>query len=229
MGSTAPPGAPRILVVEDDGAIRTAIAAALGATGHSVLGVADSAAALDAATTFRPDLAVLDIGFPSGPDGFELAAELRRVSDVPVVFLTAADDVEDRLRGFELGADDYLVKPFAMAELLARLRVVLRRTGRLVSHTHELLDLLVDETTRVARRGDTELDLTKTEFDLLCALVREPGKVLSKQRLLSVVWGFDEFDPNLVEVYVSSLRRKLEAHGPRLLHTERGAGYVMRP
>jgi DNA-binding response OmpR family regulator len=229
VSSTAPPGAPRVLIAEDETAIRIAVSAALEASGYVVLGVADSTEVLAAATSFRPDLAVLDVGFPTGPDGFALATELRRVSEVPVVFLTAADDVEDRLRGFDVGADDYLVKPFAMAELLARIRVVLRRAGRLVSHSHEVLDLVVDEDTRVVRRGDAEIDLTKTEFDLLCALVREPGTVRSKQQLLSIVWGFDEFDPNLVEVYVSSLRRKLEMHGPRLLHTERGKGYVVRP
>jgi two-component system OmpR family response regulator len=218
-----------VLLAEDDHAIRTAVAASLEASGYVVRGVAESTEALAAAIEFRPDLAVLDIGFPSGPDGFELAAELRRVSEVPVVFLTAADDVEDRLRGFDVGADDYLVKPFAMAELLARVHVVLRRAGRLVSRTHEVLDLVVDEGARIARRAGADLDLTKTEFDLLCALVRQPGAVCSKRQLLSMVWGFDEFDPNLVEVYVSSLRRKLEAHGSRLLHTERGEGYVIRP
>lgn len=210
-------------------AIRNAVAAALEASGYLVLPLSEGSAVEAAAATFRPDLAVLDIGFPRGPDGFAVAAKLRAASDVPVVFLTAADGVDDRLRGFDVGADDYLVKPFVMAELLARIRVVLRRAGRLVSQTYEVRDLVVDEATREVRRNAEVVELTKTEFDLLCALVREPGKVLSKPHLLTVVWGFDEFDPNLVEVYVSSLRRKLEAHGPRLLHTERGAGYVIRP
>jgi DNA-binding response OmpR family regulator len=218
-----------VLLAEDDAAIRTAVTAALEASGYAVQSVADGSAVVQAAEAFRPDLALLDVGFPRGPDGFAVAADLRATAEIPVVFLTAADGVEDRLRGFDLGADDYLVKPFVMAELLARVRVVLRRAGRLVSQTYEVRDLVVDEATRVVRRGGATIDLTKTEFDLLCALVREPGKVLSKPQLLSVVWGFDEFDPNLVEVYVSSVRRKLEAHGPRLLHTERGAGYVIRP
>jgi two-component system OmpR family response regulator len=218
-----------VLVAEDDAAIRTAVAAALEATGYLVLPLSEGTAVEAAAETFRPDLAVLDIGFPRGPDGFTVATRLRATSDVPVVFLTAADGVDDRLRGFAIGADDYLVKPFVMAELLARIQVILRRAGRLVSQTYEVRDLVVDEATREVRRNHVALELTKTEFDLLCALIREPGKVLSKPQLLTAVWGFDEFDPNLVEVYVSSLRRKLEAHGPRLLHTERGAGYVVRP
>jgi two-component system OmpR family response regulator len=218
-----------VLVVEDDAAIRTAVAAALEASDYLVLALSESTAVEAAAEAFRPDLAVLDIGFPRGPDGFAVATTLRAAGDVPVVFLTAADGVDDRLRGFDVGADDYLVKPFVMAELLARIRVILRRAGRLVSQTYEVRDLVVDETTREVRRNNVAVELTKTEFDLLCALAREPGKVLSKPQLLTVVWGFDEFDPNLVEVYVSSLRRKLEAHGPRLLHTERGAGYVIRP
>lgn len=218
-----------MLIAEDDTAIRTALTAALEANGYIVLAVSEGGSVAAAAEAFRPDLAVLDIGFPRGPDGFVVAGALRSTADVPIVFLTAADGVDDRLRGFDVGADDYLVKPFVMAELLARIRVVLRRAGRLVSQTYEVRDLVVDEATKVVRRSGLVVELTKTEFDLLCALVREPGRVLSKPQLLSVVWGFDEFDPNLVEVYVSSLRRKLEAHGPRLVHTERGAGYVIRP
>jgi two-component system, OmpR family, response regulator len=220
---------PRVLLAEDDDAIRTALVAALEASAYKVRALADGDALVEEAAAFRPDLAVLDIGFPAGPDGFELARRLRTATDAPVVFLTAADGVEDRLRGFEVGADDYVVKPFVMAELLARIRVVLRRSGRLASSTHEVRDLVVDEVSRVVLRSGTPVELTKTEFDLLCVLVREPGRVLSKQQLLSMVWGFDDFDPNLVEVYVSSLRRKLEAVGDRVLHTERGAGYVVRP
>ena len=145
-----------------------------------------------------------------------------------MVFLTAADTLEERLSGFDLGADDYIVKPFAVAELLSRVRVILRRAGRLDSPTRQIRDLVVDEATRTVMRNKDRVELTRTEFDLLLVLVRSPGKVFSKTQLLAQVWGFDEFDPNLVEVYVSSLRRKLEAHGPRLLFTERGRGYVIR-
>jgi DNA-binding response OmpR family regulator len=220
---------PRILVVEDDAALRRALTATLDASGFEVLGLADGLALAAEVDAFRPDLAVLDVGFSTGPDGFTQAQELRASHGVPVIFVTAADALEDRLRGFEVGGDDYLVKPFAMAELLARARVVLRRTGRLISPTIEVRDLLVDEANRVVRRAGQPIELTKTEFEVLCALVREPGRVLSKVQLLALVWGFDEFAPNLVEVHVSSLRRKLEAHGPRLIHTERGEGYVLRP
>jgi DNA-binding response OmpR family regulator len=220
---------PRVLVVEDDAALRRALVATLDASGFEVLGLADGLELTDEVDRFRPDLAVLDVGFGTGPDGFTQARLLRGQHGVPVIFVTAADALEDRLRGFEVGADDYLVKPFAMAELLARARVVLRRSGRLSSPTIEVRDLLVDEANRLVRRGGEVVELTKTEFEVLCALAREPGRVLSKIQLLALVWGFDEFAPNLVEVHVSSLRRKLEAHGPRLIHTERGEGYVLRP
>ncbi|MCU1486126.1 MAG: winged helix family two component transcriptional regulator [Actinomycetia bacterium] len=228
-GEDRPAGRPRVLVVEDDAALRRALVATLDASGFEVLGLADGLALAEEVDRFRPDLAVLDVGFSVGPDGFAQAQDLRSQHGVPVIFVTAADALEDRLRGFEVGGDDYLVKPFAMAELLARARVVLRRTGRLTSPTIEVRDLLLDEANRVVRRGGQVVELTKTEFEVLCALAREPGRVLSKVQLLALVWGFDEFAPNLVEVHVSSLRRKLEAHGPRLIHTERGEGYVLRP
>jgi DNA-binding response OmpR family regulator len=181
-----------------------------------------------AVSTFRPDLVVLDVRLPGASDGFDLAARLRSLAQVPIMFLTAADDLADRLRGFEVGADDYLVKPFAIGELLARIRAVLRRAGRLRSPTYEVCDLVVDEANRVALRGGVELFLTKTEFELLAVLARQPGEVFSKAQLLSLVWGFDGYDQNLVEVHMSALRRKLEAHGGRLIHTERGEGYVLR-
>ena len=198
-------------------------------TGYEVQAEADGSNLTEAVTTFHPGLAILDVRLPAGDDGFEIAARLRSMAQLPVVFVTAADSVVDRLRGFQLGADDYLVKPFAVAELLARVRAVLRRTGRLTSPTYELCDLLVDEANRTVRRSGVEITLTKTEFELLAVLARNAGKVFSKAQLLSLVWGFDGYDDNLVEVHISALRRKLEAHGRRLIQTERGEGYVLRP
>jgi DNA-binding response OmpR family regulator len=219
----------RILYVEDDRALREAVESSLRAVGFDVGAVEHGDDLATLVETFRPDAAILDVRLSIGPDGFELARSLRAMSGIPFLFLTASDDIESRLRGFGLGADDYLVKPFAMAELLARLNVILRRSGRVRSRTWEVRDLLVDEESRVAYRAGALLELTKTEFDLLCALGRTPGQTRSKVQLLSLVWGFDLYAPNLVEVHISALRRKLEQHGPRLIHTERGEGYVMRP
>jgi two-component system, OmpR family, response regulator len=217
--------APRVLFVEDDTALREAVAATLRDTGYVVLDLPDGTQAARQADTFRPDLAILDVRLPVGPNGLSLAQRLRQQEDLPVLLLTAADGEEDRLAGFQAGADDYVVKPFSMAELLARVHALLRRSGRVTSSTWQVGDLIVDEGARTAHRGDALLELTRTEFDLLLALGRHAGRVVSKTQLLAAVWGFDAFDTNLVEVHVSALRRKLEAHGPRLVHTMRGAGY----
>ena len=219
----------RALIVEDDAAIREAVALALRDEGYEVRAEADGSAALESAERFRPDVAIIDIRLPPGPDGFDVARSLREGRDVPVMFLTAADALDDRLTGFAVGADDYIVKPFSMAEFLARLRAVLRRTGRLRSAVWQVGDLLVDEASRVVERGGEPVELTPTEFELLAVLGRHRGRVLSKVELLSLVWGYDSYDPNVVEVHVSALRAKLEAHGSRLIHTVRGAGYVLRP
>jgi DNA-binding response OmpR family regulator len=218
-----------VLIVEDDGSLREALSVALQMVGYEVRALADGLALGTVLEHFRPDLVALDVYLPEGPDGFELAKEVRSLTSIPVVFLTAADAVDQRLRGFQLGADDYEVKPFSMAELLARIRAVLRRSNRLNSVTWEVRDLVVDEQNRTVIRADQAVDLTPTEFDLLCALAHTPGKVLSKVQLLSEIWGFGNSDPNLVEVCISSLRRKLEARGPRLIFTQWGRGYFLRP
>jgi DNA-binding response OmpR family regulator len=222
-------GRPRLLVVEDDDALRGSLLAVLTQQDFEVRALADGSTFVEMVRDFRPDLALLDIGLPTDADGFELAAMLTGTSSVPFLFVTAADALPDRLRGFELGADDYLVKPFAMNELLARIRAVLRRSGRLVSSVHIVRDLVVDESEREVVRAGVPVELTHTEFEVLAALARRPGQVMSKVRLLATVWGFDEYDRNVVEVHVSALRRKLEAHGPRLIHTVRGAGYSLGP
>ena len=219
---------PRVVVVEDDGPIRTALDVALRGEGYEVLALPDGADLQAATDAFRPDLAVLDVRLHVGPDGLELARLLRRRSALPILFLTAADAVEDRLAGFEAGGDDYLVKPFSMAELLARVRSLLKRAGRLQSATWQVGDLVVDDGARSVARAGSPLELTRTEYDLLAALIRHVGKVMSKTQLLTQVWGFDAYDTNLVEVHMSALRRKLEQTGPRIIHTVRGSGYVLR-
>ncbi len=220
--------APRVLVVEDDVTVRDALGAALRAEGYVVEAVADGSDFERDLRRFRPDLVVLDVRLPTGPDGFALGRRLRAESDVPLVFLTAADELDDRLKGFTAGADDYLTKPFSVAELLARVRALLRRAGRLSSPTWQVGDLTVDEGARTVRRSDHAIKLTRTEFDVLAELGRRRGRAVSKDQLLSAVWQFDSYDPNLVEVHVSALRRKLEDHGDRLIHTVRGVGYVLR-
>jgi DNA-binding response OmpR family regulator len=214
------------VVVEDEAPVRQAVERALRHEGISVTAFSDYPD-VSLVLAAAPDLAVLDVLLPSG-DGFELARSLRAARDLPIVFLTARDAVEDRLEGFELGADDYLVKPFALEELLARVRVVLRRAGRL-SAAIEAGDVVIDEQAGCAARAGSPLELTPTELRLLAYLVRERGMVLSKHQLLTQVWGYDAYDPNVVEVHVSALRRKLEAHGPRILETVRGLGYRLDP
>ncbi len=217
-----------MLVVEDDGPIRSALEIALKAERYEVLALPDGTSLGRTADDYRPDLAVLDVRLPVGPDGYGMARLLRARSTLPILFLTAADAVEDRLAGFEAGADDYLVKPFSMAELLARAKALLRRSGRLASDSWQIGDLVVDDDARRVVRAGSPLELTRTEYDLLAVLAQNVGKVLSKTQLLTQVWGFEDYDANLVEVHMSALRRKLEADGPRLVHTVRGAGYVLR-
>jgi two-component system OmpR family response regulator len=221
--------APRIIVVEDDDAVRRAVEAALRGEGYEVRAEADGLQLEAVARSFLPDLALLDVRLARGPSGLGMARLLRSIADLPILFLTAADAVADRLAGFDAGADDYIVKPFSMPELLARVRAQLRRSGRLASSSWQVADVLVDEEGRTVHRRDTLLELTRTEFALLVALGRHPGRVLSKTQLMTEVWGFDAYDPNLVEVHVSSLRRKLEAAGPRIIQTVRGVGYTLRP
>ena len=224
--STVPSAPPRVVVVEDEDAVRAAVEQALRTDGLAVSSFADWVDA-DKILRAAPDLAVLDVMLPRG-NGLDLARRLRARRDVPIVFLTARDAVDDRLAGFALGADDYLVKPFALEELLARVRAVLRRTGRLGAAL-EAGDVMVDEQAGCATRGGQDLGLTPTELKLLVFLVRHRGMVLSKPQLLTQVWGYEAYDPNVVEVHVSALRRKLELHGPRIVETARGLGYRLAP
>jgi two-component system OmpR family response regulator len=218
----------RVLVVEDEDAIRDPLTVALRAAGHEVRACADGVGFEEVVDSFRPDLALLDVHLPGGRDGFELARALNGRSDCAVLMVTARDAVADRLTGFAAGADDYVVKPFATVEVLARVAAILRRLGRVPS-TVQVADLVVDESAQIASRAGRTLELTGTEFKLLAYLTGHRGRILSKTQLLTQVWGYDEYDPNLVEVHVSALRRKLEQHGPRLIHTARGLGYVLKP
>ncbi|GAA3459624.1 response regulator transcription factor [Saccharothrix longispora] len=215
-----------MLVIEDAEAIGAAVGSALRDAGYLVRVRPDGRDLEAELARFRPDLVVLDVMLP-GRDGFALLEVVRRTSGAGVVMLSARDGVGDRLRGLDRGADDYVVKPFVLAELVARVSAVLRRLGRTPS-TAQVGDLVVDADSAVVLRGGTPVELTATELRLLRYLAAQRGRVVGKTQILTAVWGYEDYDPNLVEVHVSALRRKLEEHGPRLLHTVRGLGYVLR-
>ena len=218
-----------MLLVEDDSAVREAVEIAFRGVGFDVRAEPDGTRIEEIVGSFHPHVAVLDVRLPTGPDGYTMVRQLRELDDLPVVLLTAADSLDDRLNGFSAGADDYISKPFSMAELLARVQALLRRSGRSSDSTYRFGDLVVEEATRTVTRAAVELDLTRTEYDLLAVLCRSAGEVVSKQQLLQQVWGgFDFYGNNVVEVHLSALRKKLEAHGPRLIHTVRSVGYVLR-
>ena len=220
---------PRVLVVEDDEDIAQVLQRSLRLEGYEVRLAADGMVALDQAHAFAPDLVILDLGLPR-LDGIDVARRLRGDGDVPILVLTARDAVESRVEGLDAGADDYLVKPFDRQELLARLRALLRRRPPRGSAPLTVGDLMLNPDTHEVRRGERPVDLTQREFELLEFLMRNERIVISRQQLLDEVWGYDPFSiTNTIEVFVSNLRRKLEAGGePRLLHTIRGAGYVLR-
>ncbi len=218
----------RVLVVEDDAPVRHALEMAFRGEGYSVRAEPDGTSLQEVAEEFRPDVAVLDVRLPVGPDGYTMARMLRRSEDMPVLLLTAADSLQDRLAAFEAGADDHVGKPFSTAEVLARTEALLRRAGRLATTMRKAGDLVIDGATHRVTRGESRIELTRIEYDLLSLLVRHHGEVLSKSRLLAQLWGFGGFDSNVIEVHISALRRKLEAHGPRLIHTVRSVGYVLR-
>jgi two-component system OmpR family response regulator len=220
------PDAARVLVIEDGEAIGIALETALAEAGYHVLLRADGRLLERDLRQFRPDVVVLDVMLP-GRVGFALMDIVRSRSHAGVLMATARDGIEDRLRGLTTGADDYVVKPFVLAELVARVNALLRRMGR-IQATVKVGDLVVDPGAGTVRRGEAPIALTATEFKLVCYLAEHRGQVLNKTQILSAVWGFDAYDPNLVEVHISALRRKLAAHGPRLLHTVRGLGYVLR-
>lgn len=218
-----------ILVVDDDPKITRLVQRALALEGYSVETATSGPLALNAARSFEPDLVILDILMP-GMDGLEVCRRLRAAGDTPILFLTAKDEVEDRVEGLDSGGDDYVVKPFALEELLARVRALLRRREAGVREPLRYADLVLDTEERRVRRGGRELTLSATQFELLRYFMQHPRRVLSRETILDNVWGPRFVRPtNVVDVYVGYLRVRLEAEGDkRLLHTVRGAGYVLR-
>ncbi len=221
----------RILVVEDEARIASLISRGLRLEGYQVEVAPNGETALDKAFGNPPDLIVLDVMLPD-IDGLEVCRQLRIAgADEPVLMLTAKDAIPDRVAGLDAGADDYLVKPFALDELLARIRALLRRVAPSEANTPlQFADLELDPATRRARRGEREIELTAKEYDVLELFMRHPRQVLTRDIIYDRIWGYDfGGESNIIEVYVRYLRAKLEAGGePRLIHTVRGVGYVLR-
>ena len=226
----APQTEARLLVVEDDPNILELLSASLRFAGFDVSTATSGSAAVDAAKDKRPDLVVLDVMLPD-LDGFEVIRMMREGGTrTPVVFLTARDATDDKIRGLTLGGDDYVTKPFSLEELTARIRAVLRRTGEGDQSTSRLTfaDLQLDEETHEVYRADQRVQLSPTEFKLLRYLMLNANRVLSKAQILDHVWNYDfRGDDNIVESYISYLRRKVDNSEPKLIHTVRGIGYVL--
>ncbi|WP_433506632.1 response regulator transcription factor [Pseudonocardia halophobica] len=223
----------RVLVVDDEATLSDLLSMALRYEGWEVRSAGDGLTAVRTARDFNPDAVVLDIMLPD-LDGLEVLRRLRADNpEVPVLFLTAKDAVEDRVAGLTAGGDDYVTKPFSLEELVARLRGLLRRAGMTAARQGSELvvgDLVLDEDSHEVRRGDTDVELTATEFELLRFLMRNPKRVLSKAQILDRVWHYDfGGQSNVVELYVSYLRKKIDAGRAPMIHTVRGAGYVLKP
>ncbi len=218
----------RILVVDDDPQILSFLRRGLAYEGYAVDTAEDGESALKRALQVPPDLVILDVMMP-GLDGLEVARRLRAGGDVPIVFLTARGAVADRVAGLDAGADDYLVKPFSLDELLARVRAHLRRRQPAEGEVLRFGDLSLNTATREVQRGNQVISLTSKEFNLLELFLRHPRQVLTRDVIYERVWGYDfGGESNVIEVYIRHLRQKLEAGGlPRLVHTVRGAGYVL--
>ena len=232
---THPDGSPmRALVVDDEESLADLVAMSLRYEGWDVTPAHSVAQAMKAAANFSPDIAVLDIMLPDG-DGLSLMKSLRGLhAGLPVLFLTAKDAVDDRVAGLTAGGDDYVTKPFSLEELVARLRGILRRSGRGVSEEDQaelrVGDLVLNEDSYEVSRGGKPIDLTSTEFELLRYLMRNPKRVLSKANILDRVWDYDfGGKASIVEIYISYLRKKIDTLGPTLIHTVRGVGYIIKP
>ena len=224
-------GQHRVLVVDDEANLAEVITMALRFQGFAVQTAATGREALAAVTDFKPHLMVLDVMLPD-MEGFEVAQRLgAQRAQVPIVFLTARDATEDKVRGLTSGGDDYVTKPFSLEELIARIRAILRRTGQVTPDSGRLVfeDLELDEETREVIRGETPIELTATEYRLLRYLMLNPRRVMTRAQLLDHVWHYDfNGDGRVLETYISYLRRKLDPHGPPLIHTVRGVGYALR-
>ena len=219
-----------VLVVEDDRGVRDAVERALSFEGYDVMVARDGAEGLAAVLNDAPDAVIMDVAMPH-VDGLEACRRIRaRGLATPILMLTARHEVTDRVAGLDAGADDYLIKPFALEELLARLRALLRRAQGDTTEVFRIADLVMDVGARTVMRADRTIELTKTEFDLLENLLRNAGIVLTREQIYERIWGYDfETTSNSLDVYVGYLRRKLESEGePRLIHTVRGVGYVAR-
>ncbi|MEV0962502.1 MULTISPECIES: response regulator transcription factor [unclassified Streptomyces] len=224
----------RVLVVDDESSLTELLSMALRYEGWEARSAGDGAGAVRAARAFRPDAVILDVMLPD-MDGLTVLGRLRReLPDVPVLFLTARDAVEDRIAGLTAGGDDYVTKPFSLEEVVARLRGLIRRSGKAAAARDESLlvvgDLTLDEDSHEVTRGGTSIHLTATEFELLRYLMRNPRRVLSKAQILDRVWSYDfGGQANVVELYISYLRRKIDAGRTPMIHTRRGAGYLIKP
>jgi two-component system OmpR family response regulator len=233
-GSRRPGGGPpRVLVVDDEATLAELLSMTLRYEGWEVSTAGDGRSAVRAARRFRPDAVVLDVMLPD-IDGLEVLRRLRgEAPDVPVLFLTARDSVEDRIVGLTAGGDDYVTKPFSLEEVVARLRGLMRRAGRMPARSDSLLvvgDLTLDEDSHEVRRADQPVTLTATEFELLRYLMRNPRRVLSKAQILDRVWSYDfGGQANVVELYISYLRKKIDVGRAPMIHTLRGVGYVLKP
>lgn len=219
----------RILIVEDDEAIVKVLRRALMMENYQVDVAYDGESGLTLARERQPDLVILDLMLP-GMDGIEVCQRLRNTGNIPILVLTAKDALQDRIQGLDAGADDYMVKPFELGELLARLRALLRRTQQERASILSFADLLLDTNTRQASRKGRVISLTAKEYDLLELFMRHPRQVLTRELIFDRVWGYDfGGESNVLDVYIRYLRQKLEAQGEkRLIHTVRGVGYVLR-
>jgi two-component system response regulator MprA len=217
-----------VLIVDDEPHIIEFLKLGFGYEGFEVAVATDGAEALRTAAEVRPDVVILDLMLPQ-IDGMEVARQLRKGSDVAIIMLTARDTVDDRVEGLDVGADDYLTKPFAFKELLARVRAVLRRHGKNLDRLLTFQDVTLDRETHTVTRNERQIELTPREFELLELFLMHPRQVLTRDSILARIWGYDYYgDDNVIEVFVRHLREKLDDNPPKLIQTVRGVGYVLR-